>query len=341
MNSRYLNLEFIFTLICNLFSIEINGILWYDNTVKNEFKEGKMKKKLCVLIAIILIIVIIIGIVFLIPKEQKENINNENFKIITSFYPIYIMTVNITQDAENIEVANLTQNDIGCLHDYTLSTADMRKLENADILIQNGLGIEEFMDKIIDTYPKLKIIDSSEQATNKIKEDHGINSHIWTSLDNYIKQVEWICQKLSEYNSENKEVYLANTQKYVKSLKDLKAQYETDLQHLNGAKAICLNEALVYLAKDINMEVTSITTNHEESTLSADTIKNVIQKMKQENIKIILIGSEDNKKNAETLAQETGAKICQLETGLTGNISKESYLNSVAGNLEILKQIGK
>lgn len=45
------------------------------------------------------------------------------------------------------------------------------------------------MDKILSIYPNLKILNSSEDITNLIKEDK-INSHIWTSIDNYIMQVE-------------------------------------------------------------------------------------------------------------------------------------------------------
>lgn len=299
-----------------------------------------MKRKLWTFIVVILVVAITIGIILLLPKEEKkEKVDDGNLRIVTSFYPLYIMTLNITQGVQNVDVSNLTQNDVGCLHDYTLSTADMKKMENADIFIENGLGLEGFMDKIIETYSNIKIIDSSQEVMNKIEEDGSINAHIWTSIDNYIKQVEVISQKLCEYDPINTETYLANTTKYIKSLQDLKLQYNTGLQHLNSAKAICLNEALVYLARDIQMDITVIHTNHEESTLSADTIKNTIQKMQNENIQIILIGTGDNRQNAETLAKETGAKIYELETSLTGNISKDSYINNMTGNLEILKRI--
>ena len=46
----------------------------------------------------------------------------------------------------------------------------MKKLEEADVFIQNGLDLEEFMDKITQTYPNLKIINSSEKITNVLIE---------------------------------------------------------------------------------------------------------------------------------------------------------------------------
>ena len=89
------------------------------------------------------------------------------------------------------------------------------------------------------------------------------------------------------------------------------------------------------------MECTNIETNHEESALSAETIKNIIEKMKAENIKIIFIAEEDNLANAQTLSNETGAKIYKLKSCLLGESDKDEYINSMKSNLEILKQIIK
>lgn len=287
---------------------------------------------------IIILVVIVVGFILMPKGEQKEQ-ESSKLQIVTSFYPIYIMTANITQGAQNVEVTNLTQNNVGCLHDYTLTTENMKRLEKANIFIENGLGLESFTTQVVQAYSNLKIIDSSQKVTNKIQEGEGFNPHIWTSLENYIKQAEEIFGKLCEYNPENEQIYKANYQSYFKQLNDLKEQYSEQLQQLNSQKVICLNESLTYLAQELKMEVTQITTDHEESTLSAEMMKSIIEKMKKENIKIILVGAQDDLKNAQTLANETGAKIIALEDGMTGDGSHNSYINIMKQNLEILKQI--
>lgn len=295
-------------------------------------------KKTWWLFFIIILVVIVVGFI-LMPKGEQKDQESSKLQIVTSFYPIYIMTANITQGAQNIELTNLTQNNVGCLHDYTLTTENMKKLEKANIFIENGLGLESFTAQVIQAYSNLKIIDSSQKVTNKIQEEEGFNPHIWTSFENYIKQVEEIFEKLCEYNPENAQIYNENYQNYLKELNDLKEQYNAQLQQLNSQKVICLNESLTYLAQELQMEVTQITTDHEESTLSAEMMKSIIEKMKQENIKIILAGAQDDLKNAQTLANETGAKIIALEDGMTGDGSQNSYINIMKQNLEILKQI--
>lgn len=298
-----------------------------------------MKSKGKIAVITILMIAIITLMITIISKENKNIEERDGLKIITSFYPIYIITANLTQSVPNIELQNLTQNNIGCLHDYTLLTTDMKKIEKANIFIQNGLGLENFINKIQMAYPNLNIINSSNGITNIIKQEEENNPHIWTSIDNYIKQTENIYQQLCKENPQNEETYTNNYETYIQKLNNLKANYENQLQNLKGTKAICLNEALVYLAKDLQIQTINIITNHEESTLSAETIKNTIQKMKNENIKVILVGNEDNLNNAQILEKETGAKIYKLETGLTGENDIDSYIKSMTKNLEILKQI--
>lgn len=297
-----------------------------------------MNKKVWGIVIIILFALIILFAIIFRPNNKQQGTNN-NTKIVTSFYPIYIITSNIIQNANNVELINMTEENVGCIHNYTLLASDMKKIENADIFVKNGLELEEFMDKIILSYPNLKIVDSSVQIPNKIQDGEKTNPHSWTSITNYIKQVEEISKRLCEYNSENTNIYKSNTQNYINTLNELKKEYESNLQNLKGKKAICLNEALEYLAEEVKMEITQVETDHEESTLSADTLKNLINKMKQEKINVILVDINDNLRNAQTLSLETGAKIYKLNSCLVGEDIKDSYINNMKQNLEVLKQI--
>lgn len=299
-----------------------------------------MKRKWWILAIVIILIALVVIVVAnnIIRNKENEQTQTEKFKIVTSFYPIYGMVANLTQNAQNVELTNMTETNVGCLHDYTLTTSDMRKLEDADVLVQNGLGLEDFMDRILQTYPDLKVINSSEEVTNILTENEQNNPHIWTSIQNYKQQVQTITQKLIEYNPENASIYQANTEQYLQRLEELQNNYKEQV-NLEGKKAICLNESLTYLAEELEMDVTTVQTNHEESTLSADSLKDLISKMQNENIRIILIDEEDNTQNAETLANETGAIIYKLDSAMSGTGNLDDYLNSMENNLEILKQI--
>ena len=296
------------------------------------------KGKIVKIVIIVLCIILIIGFIVWKNIERNNNdVSSSKTRIVTSFYPMYVIALNLTEGAEGIELSNMADVNVGCLHDYTLTTEDMKKVENADIFISNGLGMENFISKILESNSDMKVIDSSNNLENVISNGIEENAHIWTSIDNYILQVQNIAEELKTADAKNAEVYTQNAQKYVDELSKLNEEYKSKLAKLNGEKAICLNEAFEYMGQELGMEMITIKTDHEESAISAGMLKSVINKVKEDDIKIIIIDKNDSKTNAETIANETGAKILELNSDLTGELNKDAYINQMRENMNILE----
>ena len=273
-------------------------------------------------------------------KTKKVNENDENqFKIVTSFYPMYIIALNITDGAENIKLENMADVSVGCLHEYTLVTKDLVKLENADVFIQNGLGVELFMDKVISNYPNINIIDSSVnvQDENVMHEDDEENGHIWLNIDNYIMQVQTISEGLCTLDSKNVDIYRKNTDEYIKKLEKLKEEY--DSFEFTNKTVISFNEAFEYLLDYLNIETIEIKTEGEESTMSAKTLSEIIDKANEENITTILLDKNDNTRDAKIIENETNCTIQNLNSGLYGNFEKNAYINQMHENLQKLQAL--
>ena len=289
-----------------------------------------------VLIVVGLIVLVTTIVILNINKNSKKAEDEGKTKIVTSFYPMYIIAENLVQGANNVELVNMADVNVGCLHDYTLTTEDMKEVEDADIFIINGLGMEKFLEKVINLNGDMYVLDSSTNIQNLIKDEDEINPHIWTSINNYILQVKNISKELQNKDAINAQVYKKNEEKYVEKLENLKEEYLEELKDLEGQKAVILNESFEYMAQELKIDATTIKTDHEESTLSAETLKNVIDKMKNENISMIILDKNDNKSNAETIANETGAKIYELNSGLTGSLEKDTYIEQVKENINCL-----
>ena len=290
------------------------------------------KRNIIIIVAIVLILIagIVIG-----NLNRKDDIEGDSLKIVTSFYPIYIMTLNITNGAENIEVSNMAENYVGCIHDYTLTTTDLKKFENADIFVQNGYDMEQFSQKIIDSYPDVKMVDSSTKITDFVQDGEEVNPHFWTSIDNYILQVEAITEGLKELDSSNSDLFEQNKNTYVQKLQELKSSYEEF--NFEGNSVVSLNESFSYLFKFIGVNETLIETDHEQSSLSAETVRGVIEEVKETGIQAIVIGQNDDDQNANLIASETGAKVYRFNDAMSGDGSLDSYINTMKENLEILK----
>lgn len=342
----------------------------------------KRNKFLAIAIVLVLIAFIVIG-----NLNKSEHVDASKIKIVTSFYPIYIMTLNITNGAENIEVSNMAENFVGCIHDYTLTTTDLKKFEDATIFIENGYDMEQFIQKIVESYPNVKIIDSSAEITrlaqeenlinqessmqqnvaqnivsldkefDLVQEDDEINPHFWTSINNYILQVEAITDGLKELNPYNSDLFEQNKNTYIQKLQDLKNEYnsydfgansndatrgtqtnDTSSENsVNERKVVSLNESFSYLFEFIGVNETLIETDHEQSSLSAEAVREVIEKVKSSGIQAIVIGQNDDDQNANLIASETGAKVYRLNDAMSGDGSLDSYINTMKENLEILK----
>ncbi len=297
-------------------------------------------KKNLIIVSIILLVLLGVFLTNIIRTNSKKiGETNKNYKILTSFYPLYIMTLNITDGAKNVETSNMAEKLNGCIHDYTLNTNDLKKFEKADVFIQNGGGLENFSQKVIDSYKDIKIVSGADNISDFIIDDEGeSNSHIWLSINNYISEIKTITNSLKTLNEENADIYEKNSQEYIEKLDSINSKYKS-LTKLSGKKAICLNESLEYLIRDCKIEETLIETDHEQSALSAEKIKEIITKMKNENIKMIFIDKDDDSKTAQTLANETGASIYRLDSEMNGEVKKEAYLEAMNYNFDILSKI--
>ena len=142
-------------------------------------------------------------------SEAKE------IKIVASFYPMYIMAKNVAKDVPGVSVQNLTPPLTGCLHDYTVTTNDMKKLADAQVFVANGAGMESFLDKIIAQHPTIKIIQLSEGIPLiKGEGNEGDNPHLWVSISNAIIQVKNLGKAMGEFDPSHKELYANNTVNY-------------------------------------------------------------------------------------------------------------------------------
>lgn len=284
-------------------------------------------------------ILIIIFTIIIISMNNQNEVNNGKTRIITSFYPIYIMTLNITEDINSVEVSNMAESHTGCIHDYTINTYDLKKFEDADIFIQNGQGIERFTDKILSSYPNIKTIEASKKITSKIMQNNEVNAHFWTSIDNYISQMESIAEELQTIDPINSDKYKENTLKYKLKLEILKSDFEKIATNLKNKKVVSLNESFSYLLKSIGMEEILIETDHEQNALSAEIISDVINQINNEKISCIIIEENDNIQSANTIKSETNAEIYKLKDCMSGDNSLDSYISDMKNNLEVLSKI--
>lgn len=258
--------------------------------------------------------------------------------IATSFYPVYIFTLNVAKDIPNVKVVNMTQPTAGCLHDYAVTPDDMKNLEQARFLVINGAGMESFMDKVIKQFPHLKIIDSS-QGISLIKGsgNEGDNPHIWVSISNAIIQVQNIAEQLAALDPDHAAQYKSNSEAYVAQLKEQKDKMHKVLDGVPNRNIITFHEAFPYFAREFDLNIAGVVEREPGSEPSAKEMDETVKKIKSLKVKAIFVEPQYPAKAAETIARETGCKVYTLDPVVTGPLEDTAYIDIMDKNLKTLE----
>lgn len=272
----------------------------------------------------------LILLTFALTGCGSDKKDDDNLKIVTSFYPIYLDVLNITRGVAGVEVVNLTPPQTGCLHDYQLTPEDMKLLETADIFVVNGLGMESFLDKVIEAQPTLKIIDASDSPEIvPIMEDGVPNPHVWMSITYSIQQVKNILSKLSELDPERADKYRMHGLDYVDELTTLRDEMHLSLTMLPNKEIVTFHEAFPYFAAEFGLKIAAVIEREPGTEPTPQELAETIEKINALPVKVIFTEPQYSPKAAETIARETGAQIFTLDPIVTGEAKPENLLDYV------------
>jgi len=294
--------------------------------------------------------------------SENEIISTEksDITIVTSFYPMYIFTKNIAKDIDGIKVINMAEPKTGCLHDYQMTPADMKKVERADIMVINGAGLESFIEKIIKERPQLKIIeategvelledenfhesengeeDEHEEESKHGHHDHNVNAHVWVSISGAIAEVKNIAEQLAAIDPDNAEKYRSNTEEYVKKLETQRDKMLNALKDIENRNIVTFHEAFPYFAKEFDLNVVEVIETEEGSTPSAGELADKIKRIKESNVKALFTDPENVGNIVQTVSRETGIKVYELDPVVTGpeEPDLDAYIKAMDQNLNVL-----
>ena len=297
---------------------------------------------------IILVVLLMIGALALSGCGTKTNDATQESAsqsavktttIAASFYPMYIFTLNVAKDIPDVKVIDMTKPTTGCLHDYTVTPDDMKNLEGAKYLIINGAGMESFMDKVVQQFPDLKVIESSKGIPLiKGDGDEGDNPHVWVSISNAMQQVRSIGDQLAALDSAHADQYKKNADTYVKKLEAEKEKMHKALDGIKNRDIVTFHEAFPYFAQEFKLNIAGVIEREPGSEPSPQELADAIAQVKALNVKALFAEPQYSAKAADTIAKESGAKVYTLDPAVTGPMEADAYINIMDSNLKTLTE---
>lgn len=260
-------------------------------------------------------------------------------RILTSFYPMYLATLNVVGELPGVEVTNLAGPQTGCLHDFQLSPADLMRLTRADLFVVNGAGMEAFLDKVVAQLPALRLIQASEGI--ELLPEAGStasNAHVWVSVPLFARQARNIAAQLARADPARAEGYRRNGEAYAGRLERLAAEMRAALTAARGRPIVTFHEAFPYFARDFGLEIVAVIAREPGSEPSAGELAATVAQVRACGARALFTEPQYPVRAAAAIARETGARVYALDPVVTGPPRADAYETIMRRNLAVLRE---
>lgn len=260
-------------------------------------------------------------------------------QIATSTMPVAEFTAYICKGTD-LTVSQLITEEISCLHDYSVQVSQMRLVENAEVIVISGAGLEDFLndtlqnaEHIIDASVGIPLICQDGHSHNHEAHHHEEDPHIWLSPKNAMQMSRNICQQLCIRYPEHTEQFKSNLNGLLQQLNDLQKYGEETLEHLASRDLITFHDGFSYFAECYDLTILKSIEEESGSEASAQDLLELIKLVDDNHIPAIFVEANGSRSAAEIVKRETGAKIFTLDMAISG----ESYFDAMYKNIDTIK----
>lgn len=288
------------------------------------------------------------------PAESGET-KGKTLKVMASIYPMYDFAVKIGGDKAEVTIMVPAGTEP---HEWEPSAADIRNLEEADLFIYSGAGMEYWADDVLASldHEELVSVEASEGLT--LREGHGheegagehekegehgqYDPHVWLSPLNAEKEMENIRNAYIKADPDNADYYEANYERYAAQFAALDQNYRDTLSPLPNKNIVVSHEAFGYLCDAYGLNQLGIEGLSPDSEPDPRRMAEMIDFVKANRIKVIFFEELVSPKVAETIAKETGS-VTRVLNPLEGLSDEElesgaDYFSVMEENLKQLEE---
>lgn len=259
-------------------------------------------------------------------------------RVVTSFYPVYVATLNVTKGVDGVEVVNLTNPHTGCLHDYQLTAGDMRELTDANAFLANGAGMEPFLERLAQQLPNLRVFEISEG----IPTTEDGNPHVWVSFRGARLQVDNVARALGEVSPGRAVQFAENARRYNAKITALEERMKVALAPHTGTSIVTFHQAFPYLAADMGLVIAGVIEREPGAEPSARELADTAKFVREKNVKALFAEPQYSDQSARVIARETGVGVYELDPVSTGpgepDAAREAWLAAMEKNLSVLQE---
>lgn len=232
--------------------------------------------------------------------------------------PRAVATINVIGDmvaevaGDRLEVTSVVPLG-GDPHTYEATPADARLLSDADIAFRNGLGLERWLDQLVDVTagddPVVTVTAGLEAARD---EEGAVDPHLWMDPVLVASYVEVIRDGLVEFDPDGAGTYEANAERYLAELDDLDAWIAEQVASLppERRKLVTTHDAFRYYGERYGLEVVGtiwgISTEREPS---AEEVRELVDAVTEHDVPAVFVETTVSPRLMERVARDARVRL--------------------------------
>ena len=293
------------------------------------------------------ILSMLLSVLLLLPgctQAPSGSSQEDGLTVLATTYPVYLFARTVAQGVEGVTVERLNTGSVSCLHDYTLSVDDMKKIEGADVIAMNGAGLEDFMDDAL-AASSAAVIDCSQgvallENADHIHEegdgghDHGHwDPHYWMDPGNAAVMVRNLQEGFALADPDHGDAYARNGEEAAGQLPSFAGDCTQALEGAEGAALITFHDGFRYFAQALGLPLLASIEEEAGSEASAKEIVEITDLVKEKGIPVIFTEVNGSDATAQAIHRETGCTVAQLTMVMDGPDDQlVNYYNALLAN---------
>ena len=250
----------------------------------------------------------------------------------------------------DLQVAQLITDSVSCVHDYSLSVRQMELVQNAEIVLLSGAGLEAFMEDalasaetVVDCSAGVALLELQGHAHDhehghEDGDDHGHNHendpHIWLDPMRAAQMAENICTGLSAQYPEHAARFRTNTDDLVQRLEQLQIYGEQTLEALSCRELVTFHDGFGYLASAFDLDIVAAIEEESGSEASAKDLMQIIAEIEHHGLPAVFTEINGSVSAASVISAEIGIPVYDLDMVMGG----ADYFAAMKANFDTLKE---
>ncbi|ANI12544.1 zinc/manganese transport system substrate-binding protein [Pseudomonas citronellolis] len=267
----------------------------------------------------------------------------EKPRVVTSFSILADMTRAV--GGEHIQLNNLVGPDSDA-HTYETTPDDARAVRQAQLVVENGLGFEPWLDRLVkSTETRAQVIQASHGVIPRSLEEDGQtipDPHAWNNLANADIYVDNIAKALEKLDPANAADYRRNAEAYLKQAHALLAYAKDKLGNLPADRRtlVTSHDAFGYLGQAYGLKLLAPQGLSTEREASATEVAELIRQIREQHIRAVFVENIKDPRLMQQIAEESGAKIGGTlhSDALASEGPASTYLGLYRSNVDTLYQ---